>query len=97
MSNQIHRDKNGREIRPGDLVRSPHFRERQRRRMNYLYHTVVMENGRLWMVPTSHLEPTLASEGGKCLLRWLHPEAEIIDGVYPWWRDRPQVREGDST
>lgn len=75
-------DKNDRPIYPGDLLRSFHFRG-VRRKVYWLYHVVVLREGHLEMVPTSHLEPTEAARkgGGRC---WLSPDlaaaAEIIDG-----------------
>jgi hypothetical protein len=92
-------DCNGVPIYPGDLLRTPHFRDR-RRRLHYLYHVAVQETvGKhvaLRMVPTQHLEPTLVSGGGACLLS---PEmaaaAEVIDGHGPGkvldFRDRKKA------
>jgi hypothetical protein len=37
------RDKRGREIRPGDLLRTYHFTD-NRQRKHWLYHTVVLAN-----------------------------------------------------
>lgn len=94
------RDCKGREIRPGDLLRSPHFREARYRRMNYLYHTVIVvwdkQNPYFRMVPTSQLEPTLVGNGGSCLLTPdLANAAEIIAGHGPGdilsHYDRPKV------
>jgi hypothetical protein len=91
------RDKHGREIRPGDLLKSFHFQEAKRRQKHYLYHVVVVvwdqEKPYFRMVPTSHLEPALAHNGGSCLLTpGLASNAEIIDGCGPadheWWSDR---------
>ena len=74
-------------IYPGDLLRTPHFRDR-RRRMHYLYHTVVQEtvegHAALRMVPAQHLEPTLISGGGACWLsRGFAAAAEVIHGHGP--------------
>lgn len=75
-------DKRGIPIRKGDLVRSPHFVGR-RNKMHYLYHVIVEEDGVLFMVPTSHLEPTMRNWGGKCPLHSVYSDAwaaEIISG-----------------
>lgn len=86
------RDANGRKIYEGDLLRSPHFRGR-RGKMFYLYHVVVVRDGRLWMVPTSHLAgEAYIKGGGDCLLKFRSPNTEIIDGeTNTWWHDRKRV------
>ncbi len=99
------RDRHGREIRPGDLLKTPHFREARYRRMNYLYHTVVVTWDRdkpyFGMVPTSHLEPTEVDGGGSCaLMPELAAAAEVIHGHGPgdrvWWQDRPKLKIGGT-
>lgn len=74
-------DAKGLPIAPGDLLRSFHFTGARRKR-HYLYHTVVMRDGHLWMVPTCHLEPTKAGGGGDCRI-WERQLAgsDIISGV----------------
>lgn len=75
-------DHKGIPIYPGDLLRTPHFQTSKRK--YYLYHTAVCIDGVMWMVPTSHLEPTLVASGGKCMLSDAHAaEAEIISGFGP--------------
>lgn len=81
------RDKRGREIRPGDLLRTYHFTD-NRQRKHWLYHTVTLiRSGGLYyfkMVPTAHLEPLLANDGGSCLLTpELAREAIILAGYGP--------------
>lgn len=92
MSCDERRDRLGRKIMPGDLLRSPHFTDRKGRRKWWLYHTVVKRAGQLWAVPTCHLEPTMNNGGGDCPVEWLK-QAEIIDGHYlgSCWRDRPKT------
>lgn len=91
-------------IYPGDLLRTPHFRDR-RRRMHYLYHTVVQEvvegQAALRMIPAAHLEPTRISGGGAYWLsRGLASEAEVIHGHGPGkvlgFRDRPKVKKEEK-
>lgn len=83
MSEQFY-DKNNRPIFPGDLLRTFHYTG-ARRKKYFLYHTVVKGQGDfLYMVPVCHLEPTFAGGGGRCLLKYGHPEeAEIIYGSGP--------------
>jgi len=99
-------DSTGREICPGDLLRSPHFIG-ARRKQYYLYHTAVMRDGRMRMVPTCHLEPTKAGGGGDCLLSAsIAKTTTIIQGYGPGdilsFEDRPkrsalsQPAEGES-
>ena len=93
-------DKHGRQVYPGDLIRTFHFRG-ARRKVYYLYHTAVSRDGGLELVPTAHLEPTKKSGGGAC---WASQElldgagAEIIDGAGPngdhWWDERKDTRNG---
>ncbi len=92
-------DKHGRQIYPGDLIKSFHFQGRRWRKKYYLYHTAVEEKGRLWLVPTAHLEPTKVSGGGKCQLCQEIIDAndgEIILGYGPGdildYKDRPRVK-----
>lgn len=81
---QVFWDIRGIEIRPGDLVKSFHFKSG--RRNYYLYHTVVAETHEskvyFFLVPTSHLEPTKQQDGGKCLLLPdLAATLEVISGI----------------
>ena len=91
-------DRRGTPIHPGDLLRTPHFRDR-RRRQHYLYHTVVVVDGgacrAMRMVPTSELEPTLRDRGGVCLLsQEIADTLEVIAGHGPGdclcYTDRPR-------
>ncbi len=89
-------DKHGIPICIGDLIRSPHYIG-PRNKMHYLYHVIVKEKGTLFMVPTSHLEPSLRDGGGKCPLMSACSDtwaAEIISGYGPdpilSFEDRPR-------
>lgn len=87
-------DKRGVPVYPGDLIRSYHFRDR-RGRTYYLYHVAVFKDGAMWLVPTSHLEPTKSKGGGSCLLSQnLMVEARVISGYGPGnfidYTDRPR-------
>ena len=80
-------------IYPGDLLRSLHFVAGRKR--YYLYHTAVFCDGAMWMVPTSHLERTKISGGGRCLLSDdLARFVAIIHGAGPKpylsYEDRPK-------
>ena len=97
----IHTDKNGYPIHKGDLLRTPHYVGR-RRKMHYLYHVVVEENGILFMVPASHLEPTFIKGGGRVPMTiysdtWA---SEIIHGYGPEpilsFEDRPRIKFAKS-
>jgi hypothetical protein len=93
-------DKNGIPIYPGDLIRTFHYRGK-RRRIFYLYHTVILREGYLEMVPTCHLEPTKAKSGGRCWLKALDADQlEVIYGYGPGpmddFTDRPKVKERSS-
>lgn len=81
------RDSTGREIRPGDLLKTYHFTGSRRKRY-WLYHTVIVvwdrQNPYFRMVPTSELEPTMIGSGGACALTPdLAVNAEIIAGYGP--------------
>ena len=97
MATEILRDKNGRQIMPGDLLKSFHFRAANRRHgIQYLYHTVVEDDkGFLTAVPTSNLNPAHAEsqQGGSCPVRCIASSTEIIAGYgrprsNNWFRER---------
>jgi hypothetical protein len=78
-------DRRGIPIYPGDLIRSPHFKDRRGKQW-WLYHVAVWNaaKGAMEMVPASHLEPTKVDGGGRCWLNQCHAIAvEIIDGCGP--------------
>lgn len=90
-------DINGREIYPGDLLKSPHFRDG--RRQYWLYHVAVMRDKAMWAVPVSHLEPTRRSNHGACLLGpQIAATMEIIHGHGPgdgmYFTDRKREKAG---
>lgn len=87
-------DSQGVPIYPGDLIRTPNFVNGRGVRY-YLYHTVVSLNGRLWMIPTSHLEPSKVKGGGDCQVTQAHVgRARVISGGGPGdildFDDRPK-------
>ena len=86
-------DKNGREIKLCDLLRSPHFYDRKYRRMHYLYHVVTQIGGTLYMTPHSRLANPKDNRGGECMLtEGLAGLAEIVacDCTDLWYeRKRP--------
>lgn len=98
MLKQFH-DSRGVPIHEGDLLRSPHFRERRYRRMHYLYHVVVANKTHdvYEMIPTSHLVERLQKDGGRC---WLSEDlaqaATVIHGHGPGdcmgYMDRKRIK-----
>ena len=96
MTEQFY-DRRGVPISKGDLVRSFHFIG-ARRKIHYLYHTVVDEGGVLYMVPTCWLEPTF-QDGGKAQLKFMATEmqAEVIHGFGPEpylsYEERPRKKK----
>lgn len=97
-------DVNRRPIRQGDLLRTPHFRDRRRRQF-YLYHVVTLIDGRLWMIPASELDERSRIRGkgtGRTPLNDAQVSvAEIIDGYgeagCDFWADRPRRRPNSVT
>ena len=91
----IYYDRNGVPLYKGDLIKSLHFIGYKGKKY-YLYHTVVEEHGNLFLVPTSHLEPTLVSSGGKCPLDAMSDTwaSEVVMGYGPephlTYEDRPK-------
>ena len=75
-------DCKSRPVYPGDLLKSFHFIGARRKRY-YIYHTAVFRDGYMWMVPTSHLEPTKQNGGGTCRLEACDRQFEIIEGYGP--------------
>jgi hypothetical protein len=95
-------DINGVPIYPGDLLRTFHFRSARRRELHYLYHTAVYRDGAMFIVPTSHLEPTKVSGGGSCVLSQdLLTNTKVIHGhgpgAYLDYKDRPLVALSKAT
>jgi len=95
MTEQFY-DKKGVPICKGDLLRTPHFIG-VRRKQHYLYHTIVEKDGRLFGIPTGHLEPTNALGGGEFPLWACYKDSwksEIIHGHGPGgvlsYEDRPK-------
>jgi len=94
VKNDQPRDCKGREIKPGDLLRSPHFRDR-RRRLHYLYHVVVQCDGVLEAVPYAEVI-TGKKDGGRFWLNVdprLVEDVEIIASVTHDHEDRPASRK----
>lgn len=95
QAGELH-DLNGVPIYPGDLLRSYSFTEPRGRKF-YLYHTAVLVDGYMRMIPTSHLEPTLVSGGGSCwITQALASNSEVINGHGPGdcldWTEREKVK-----
>lgn len=89
------KDKFGREIMQGDLVRSFHFRGR-RHRIHYLYHVAMIRKSDLYLVPVSEAAG-LKPDGGVILARYAESSGcEIIHGNGPdgnqWWYERPKEK-----
>ena len=89
-------DKHGVPIYPGDLLRSYSFTGARHRKF-YLYHTAVLVDDNMRMIPTSHLEPTLVSGGGACwITQALASATEVINGHGPGdcldWAEREKVK-----
>lgn len=91
-------DRKGYPIYPGDLLRTPHYRDR-RWGQQWLYHTAIWNETKktMEMVPTSELESSLIGRGGRCwLTASMAGDAEIISGHGPKdcldYHDRPRVK-----
>ena len=89
------RDCKGREIFHGDLIRSPHFKERNGV-MRWLYHVVYLrDNGFMEAVPFAKV--VTGNDGGGRF--WVRPgcpitqTAEIVDSLDCSWYDRPRKRK----
>ena len=94
-------DINGREIKAGDLMRHPHFRD-SRRRMHYLYHVAVMNHDGLAAVPYAEIVRG-RSDGGRFYLRdgdRLTECCEIVESIIDdnlqthWARPRDAKKAG---
>ena len=94
-------DKRGVPIYPGDLLKSPHFYDRQSRRLRYLYHVATYQKARddwpeaMYLTPTTWLDPGYKRCGGQCLLNDLvAADLEVVDGHGPGeildYLDRPR-------
>jgi hypothetical protein len=84
-------DIKGRPICVGDLLKTFHFRG-ARKKKYWLYHAVVLCEGRLKMVPVFTLATKPTDNGGSC---WLDSvaingvvQSEIIDSYNPLYEDR---------
>ena len=74
------RDKTGREIKAGDILREFHFVHRVRHRHCYMYKLVVEINGKLHFVNIQDLGTVGLDGAHKGLLSWMATGAiEIID------------------
>lgn len=90
-------DSRGVPIYPGDLLRSPHFVERNGRK-HYLYHVAVADGDRMDMVPTCHLEASKVAGGGRCPLTLAIARGTLVihgHGPEPHldYTDRPKAGE----
>lgn len=102
-------DANGREVRPGDLIRTYHYHDRRTRRKCYLYRLVVLVDddlrvsayGRhLYAVDVTGIWERGLDRAFKCALEAVGP-FEIIDGLsrlsfgdLETWYERPKYRAG---
>lgn len=77
-------DRNGRLIRVGDLVRSPHYRDRRWGRQ-WLYHSIVASGEYLEAVPTEELATGRKSGGRFWINAITASTVEIVQGAgrYP--------------
>lgn len=79
-------DQHGIPLRPGDLVRTPHFRDRSYHgKRRWLYHVVCAvpaPPGCVQLVPACYLAPTVRDTGGRVYVRpgscW---QGEVIYGA----------------
>jgi hypothetical protein len=90
-------DRNGREIMPGDLLKTFHFFGARKKRY-YLYHVATIKEGFLMMTPVSWLEPSFKREGGECRIEQSNMNnTEIISGDGPngdsYFEDRPKAKK----
>jgi len=94
--NQTIYDCKGVPIVEGDLIRTPHFRDRRNRRY-WLYHVVTMRSGVLEMVPT-HQAATGKAQGGACWLFAMAGDDGVIEGEvlhgYPYPDERRRIKVG---
>ena len=94
------RDCRGVPIYLGDLIRTPHFRDK-RRVQRWLYHVVCRHEGAMEVMPVERVAFPRKDTGGSC---WLHalsnPEGyiagEVISGYGyggdNYWADRKRVK-----
>lgn len=96
--NEILYDKNGRQIFPGDLLKTFHFKHAQRSKGNaYLYHVATVANGLLMATDVSWLHEADKGGHGQCQVKHMG-QTEIIYGYgdgQNYWRDRPK-RKGED-
>jgi len=89
------RDKTGREIKAGDLMKVFHYTHYTRRRKCYLYKLVIEHEGSLWITNAHSLAIHGAEVCSKCQLSDNYANVtEIISSVitddYTDWYDRPR-------
>ena len=97
-------DKNGRKIEPGDLLKTFHFRNANRRKgIDYLYHVAIEKDGRLWAEPVCNLNQKHrdSKQGGGCLMSVFDRTSEIIygygsPGTMNHFKDRPKNIEPEQ-
>ncbi len=77
--NKILRDTTGREIRVGDLIRTPHFIG-ARRKQYYLYRIVYDWEGYLYMISLQDATKIVSGFSKGCPVSALHDKATILCG-----------------
>ena len=93
------RDKTGREIKHGDLIKLFHFTSAIRRRKCYMYKLVMESKDGLVMASVTDIATKGIIGAHRCRLGWASSEnMEIIDGFTEcYWYDRPKESKNEQT
>ena len=88
-------DIKGREIFPGDLLRSWHFYDRRARKHNYLYHIATMKSGFLYAIPYDRASGFKSeSNGGCCIVKDFI--FEVVASTSDYLPERRRVKDGGA-